>query len=80
MTSLLLHFVCMYCNYQMCLFSDAVVPEPGVVPIPEDVYLGLNRHRKLVQSLNPLSVPLWLIEKEQDFLARMFDDATPTDE
>ncbi|KAG8175535.1 hypothetical protein JTE90_016684 [Oedothorax gibbosus] len=45
---------------------------PGAIRIPEDVYLGLSRHRRLVQSFNPLQVPLWFLEKEMDCLTAMF--------
>lgn len=58
---------------------DKALEEEGCVPIPEEVFFGLNRHKKLVQSFNPLSVPLWLLEKQQDFLAHMFDDAMQLD-
>ncbi|KFM78844.1 hypothetical protein X975_25758, partial [Stegodyphus mimosarum] len=46
--------------------------DPNAIPIPEDLYGILSRHKKVVQSFNPLMVPLWMLSKEQDYVGKIF--------
>ncbi|GBM65339.1 hypothetical protein AVEN_157568-1 [Araneus ventricosus] len=40
--------------------------DPGTVPIPIDLFENLMCHRQVVNSFNPLGIPLWLLTKEQN--------------
>ncbi|GFT87270.1 uncharacterized protein NPIL_289741 [Nephila pilipes] len=51
--------------------KNATTDDPNVVPIPLDLHENLMRHHQVVDSFNPMGVPLWLLEKEQKFLGHL---------
>ncbi|CAL1265635.1 unnamed protein product [Larinioides sclopetarius] len=57
-------------------FRKNLAYDPGTVPIPIDVYENLVCHRQVVNSFNPLGVPLWLLTKEQKYVQELLRTTT----
>ncbi|XP_035233707.1 uncharacterized protein LOC118205526 isoform X2 [Stegodyphus dumicola] len=56
-----------------CSYEDQAKLDPNSIPIPEDLYAVISRHKKVVQSFNPLMVPLWMLSKEQGYFKKIFN-------
>ncbi|XP_071034106.1 uncharacterized protein [Parasteatoda tepidariorum] len=47
--------------------------EEDTINVVEDMFMNLTKHRKLVQSFNPLNVPVWTLLKEQGYVQNKCD-------
>lgn len=50
--------------------------DPNTVFVPEEVFFELSRHKRLLQSFNPLITPVWMIQKEQENLQKYFEESS----
>jgi len=48
--------------------NDKEEEEKNTIYVEENMYEKLSKHRKLVQSFNPLNVPMWTLVKQQAYV------------
>lgn len=47
----------------------------NTVSVPEEIFLDLSRHKRILQCFNPLITPVWMLQKEQEFLRQYFEES-----